>query len=174
MAQQYDTISLPHPYTHEAQIRLIDGGFVKGPLIDSKESSVFISATNKEDSVIEIKAGNIDFIKVFRSDFERSSTRKLVIVTSGGIAFFSSLNYFQKRIEDLRFENSEWLISGIATLVVMPVAALISNAIYLSPRENYKISGSQENFSKFYPELKAYSYWTYISSKKSKKREKGI
>lgn len=165
-AQPYDTISFPHPYEHEAQIGLLDGKLYKGPLVDTKDSSVIISAINKNDSIFEIQAKDIEFIKVFRSDFERHSTSGLIVLAAGGTAFFTTLNYWQNRKDELRFENSEWLISGLATLVVMPLAGLISNAVYLYPRENYIISGSQAEFNKVFNELKAYSFWTYLTAKR--------
>lgn len=164
-AQEYDTISFPHRYAHETHIILLDGKVFKGPLVDAMDSSIIVSAENKGDSIFEIHSMDILSIKVFRSNFERSTTTNLIVLGAGGAAFFTSLNYFGNRKDDLRFKNSEWLISGIATLVVMPIAALISNAVYLSPREKYSINGDQNNFQKAFPELSAYSFWTYLSSK---------
>lgn len=164
-AQQYDTISFPHSYIHEAHILLLNGKLFKGPLVDTKDGSVVFSASNHGDSIFEFRADQIQLIKVFRSNFERRSTSKLIVLGSGALGFFSTLNYLGNRREDLRFKNSEWLISGIATLVVMPIAALLSDAAYLAPREEYVIEGKIENFRKNQAELKAYSFWTYLTSK---------
>ena len=161
-AQVYDTITLPHRYAHHCEISLIDGRVFSGPLIDANDSSLFISAFEKKDSVIEFQSYEIDMIKLFRSDFERSATNKLILFGAGGISFFTTLNILRNRKEELNFKNSEWLISGIASLVAMPLAAVISNAIYTSPREFYQIEASPENFHKHFLELKAYSLWTYL------------
>lgn len=146
----------------------MDGRVFIGPLVDAKDSSVIIANQNGGDSILEFSAREIEMIKVFRSNFERTTTNKLIVFSVGAITFFSALSYLGDQKEDLKFKNSEWLISGIATLVAMPLAALISDAVYHSPREKYLIDGDPINFKKIYPELKAYSYWTYLSSKKNK------
>lgn len=167
-AQVYDTISFPHSYTHESHITLLDGRVFKGPLVDTKDSTIIISDQNRGDSIFEITAREIEMIQVFRSNFERTTTNKLIVFSVGATTFFSTLSYLGDRKEDLKFKNSEWLMSGIATLVAMPLAALISNAVYHAPREKYLILGDPLNFKKIYPELKAYSYWTYLSSKENR------
>lgn len=166
-SQPYDTLSLPHRYSHDVKLEMLDGRQYEGPLIDVNDSTIILLAPDFSDTIEFVSVREIERIKLYRSDFERSATTKLVVLSTGAASFFVALKYYRDRREQLRFQNSEWLLSGMVALISMPLASVISNKIYNIPREKYPINGNPETFRHYKDELKAYAFWTYRLLEKS-------
>lgn len=162
--QSYDTLSLGHSYEHKIEVLMLDGLSHKGSLIDANDTAIIIGKNKQEVQVYFLPYQEIQEIKLYRSNFERTSTTNIVIVGTGAASFFVVLKYYRDRRETLKFKNSEWLFAGFGALLSMPVAGLISSKIYSLPRERYYIDGNLEEFDKILPELKAYAIWPYLVS----------
>ena len=161
-AQPYDTLSMELYDKHRVWIEDMAGDIHKAYLIDVNDTALVLFSGEEEDSVYYFSVINIMKLKIYRSDFDRKSIMVIMVYGIGAAAFFSAFNFYRRNPEKLKFEDTEWLMASIATLVAMPLAGVLSYNIDKIARERYRLEGNLKLYKQHLAEIRSYCVWQHI------------